>query len=155
MPINTASIKSFRRIPKTGEKDICLSPNQPIKPLKIDQEKPKVEPSIRDRKRKAREHVPKKKAPKAIAAKPKKADLGDSEYTIQVSSFKNESDAKAENDRIRDMGFESRVLKHDVKDRGTWYRVRVGSFGNKDEANAFKSQLRAKGLKSGMLMKLK
>ena len=58
-------------------------------------------------------------------------------YTIQISSFKEKSQADAYLAKIKQKESLSYVYSKEVKDKGMWYRVCVGQFANKTEAESY------------------
>ncbi len=66
----------------------------------------------------------------ALAAGP--AELG--EYTVQVSAFQTDEEARAYAAALERKGYKPFIVAATIVGKGTWYRVRIGSF--KDEAAA-------------------
>lgn len=59
-------------------------------------------------------------------------------YTLQESSWADEQKALARVKGLQAKGFQARVAKADLGDRGVWHRVVIGSFADMEEAKAFK-----------------
>ncbi|MBK1727607.1 SPOR domain-containing protein, partial [Halorhodospira neutriphila] len=61
--------------------------------------------------------------------------LGEGDYAVQVGSFRKESNARAERDRIRDLGIPAylEVVEYEGE---TMHRVRVGPVMGREEAEA-------------------
>lgn len=68
------------------------------------------------------------------------------DFTVQVASFENESDANERVSKLRAAGFEARTVAVEIPRRGTWYRVHVGSFGGREEAARTIGKLRSVGV---------
>ncbi len=60
------------------------------------------------------------------------------EYTVQVSAFRTQAEARAYASALERKGFKPFVVSSDVGGKGMWYRVRIGSFT--DEAGAQKAK---------------
>ena len=58
------------------------------------------------------------------------------QYTVQIGSFKNESDAKKLQNKLKSKGYPA-FLKQVELAQGTMFRVRVGSFENSDIAKNY------------------
>lgn len=67
------------------------------------------------------------------------------QFTVQVGSHNDVSQADGQAEKLRAAGFEPRVVSVDIPKRGRWYRVQAGSFNNRDEANRYGAQIVAKG----------
>ena len=67
-------------------------------------------------------------------------------FTAQVGSYSNVSNANERVSALRAAGFESRAVEVEIPGRGVWYRVQCGRFGTREEAAHFGTQLRAKGV---------
>lgn len=96
-------------------------------------------------------------APSAGAAPPPGAEdaglaRGRGNYTVQVGSYSNPSEANEHVSRLRAAGFEARAVAAELPKRGTWYRVQAGRFEMRDEAAKAGAQLRAKGLAAGAIV---
>lgn len=65
-------------------------------------------------------------------------------YQLQVSSFKQESDAEGFASALRRRGHKAYVQKANVKGRGVWYRVRIGPFRYKRSAQIYRQDFEAK-----------
>jgi cell division septation protein DedD len=60
----------------------------------------------------------------------------DGQYTIQIGSFKNESDAKKLQNKLKSKGYPA-FLKQVTIGEDTWFRLRIGTFENKDQAKMY------------------
>lgn len=65
-------------------------------------------------------------------------------YQLQVSSFKNKSDADAFAAALRRRGHRAHVEAAHVKGRGLWHRVRIGPFKYKRSAQIYRQDFEAK-----------
>lgn len=73
-------------------------------------------------------------------------------FTVQVGSFNNSSEANGHVSKLRAAGFEARAVPVELPGRGTWHRVQAGRFATRDEAAKAGAALRAKGLASAALV---
>lgn len=64
-------------------------------------------------------------------------------YTLQIASHPTMERARAEMDRLRELGLEPHVVAADVPGQGQFYRVRVGKYPSMDEARSAQNQIRA------------
>ncbi|HSG30764.1 MAG TPA: SPOR domain-containing protein [Thermodesulfobacteriota bacterium] len=58
------------------------------------------------------------------------------QYTIQIGSFKNESDAKSLQNKLKSRGYPA-FLKQVTIGEDTWFRLRIGTFETKDQAKIY------------------
>jgi DedD protein len=65
-------------------------------------------------------------------------------YSLQVSSFRTDTEATAFAEQLRGRGHKSYIVEAHVPGRGTWYRVRVGPFPNQQAAAAYRQAFEAK-----------
>ena len=86
----------------------------------------------------------------AAAPAPPAAARGN--FTVQVGSFNNQSEANEHVSRLRGAGVEARSVAAELPGRGTWYRVQAGRFETRDEAAKAGAQLRARGLAAAALV---
>ncbi len=91
-------------------------------------------------------------APQAQSAEGVSPAEGRGNYTVQVGSFSNPSEANEHVSRLRGAGFEARAVAVELPKRGTWYRVQAGRFETRDEAAKAGAQLRSKGLAAAALV---
>ncbi len=89
--------------------------------------------------------VPESRAPLA-AAYDVRADLDhgpaeSGDYTVQVSSFQTQEDAKAFVAALERKGYKPFVVVAEVSGKGKWYRVRLGAFKELEHANSAKELL--------------
>lgn len=63
-------------------------------------------------------------------------------FTVQVGSYSDAAQAEGRAASLRSAGFESRIVKVEIPQRGTWYRVQSGRFGTREEATRYGQQLR-------------
>ena len=76
-------------------------------------------------------------------------------YSVQVASFKTESDAKTERDMLMEYGKESFIIKSESKNSGDiWYKVYVGRFSDKEQAEKKRPQLVKDGYKDCVVKKI-
>ena len=67
-------------------------------------------------------------------------DTGDRDalaYTIQVKAFREEPQAQAYLDQLRQGGYDAWLVQSDLPDQGVWWRVRVGRFATMTEATDY------------------
>lgn len=62
--------------------------------------------------------------------------VADGQYTIQIGSFKNESDAKKLQNKLKSKGYPA-FLKQVTIGEDTWFRLRIGTFETKDQAKIY------------------
>ena len=62
--------------------------------------------------------------------------VADGQYTIQIGSFKNESDAKNLQNKLKSKGYPA-FLKQVTIGEDTWFRLRIGTFETKDQAKIY------------------
>ncbi len=58
-------------------------------------------------------------------------------YIVQVASFKSESIAQREVNKIKSKGYSAFVERTEIPNRGIWYRVKVSGFNSVNEAQNF------------------
>lgn len=58
-------------------------------------------------------------------------------YIVQVASFRSESIAQKEVNKIKSKGYSAFQERKEIPNRGTWYRVKVSGFKSADEAQNF------------------
>lgn len=63
------------------------------------------------------------------------------QYTVQVSSFPSQDEAKAFSSALERKGFRPYVVSADLAGKGTWYRVRIGRFDTEEQARQAKGVL--------------
>ncbi|MBK8482723.1 MAG: SPOR domain-containing protein [Proteobacteria bacterium] len=73
--------------------------------------------------------------PTAIPAAPPRGG-----YTLQVSAFQSEVEAKQFLRQLERRGLHPQLVRAEVPDRGTWYRVRLGQYKSWEQAVAAKEQ---------------
>ena len=67
----------------------------------------------------------------------------DGDYTLQVVSYQNPTDANVFAQGLRDKGHEAFVVTAEIPDRGRWWRVRIGPFDNMREAESYRASFEA------------
>lgn len=67
---------------------------------------------------------------------------GASFYTVQVGSFRSETDAQRLQQQLAQKGYAARLLSITLPGKGLWHRVRIGRFAERAEANAMAQRLR-------------
>jgi len=77
---------------------------------------------------------------------------GSGNYTVQVGSYNDLSEANQRVSQLRSAGFESRAVAVELPKRGTWYRVQAGRFETREEAAKAGAQMRAKGAASAAIV---
>jgi cell division protein FtsN len=73
-------------------------------------------------------------------------------FTAQVGSHSDQSEANAQVSKLRAAGFDAHSVAAELPGRGTWYRVQVGRFADKGEAAKTVAALRSKGAAAGALV---
>jgi hypothetical protein len=73
-------------------------------------------------------------------------------FTVQVGSYPEASQANERVSALRASGFEARAASVELPKRGTWYRVQAGRFQTREEATRFGAQLRAKGAADNVIV---
>jgi cell division protein FtsN len=63
-------------------------------------------------------------------------------FTVQIGSYSDVAQAEGRVASLRSAGFESRIVKVEIPQRGTWYRIQSGRFGTREEATRYGQQLR-------------
>lgn len=66
-------------------------------------------------------------------------------YTVQVSSYSTEREAKEHAANLKNHGYSSFYVPAQVKGK-TWFRVSIGLFDNYQSANHFKKELEKESL---------
>ena len=89
---------------------------------------------------------------KAKVATPAPVAEGGGNFTAQVGSHSDQSQANEQVSRLRAAGFDARAVAAALPGRGTWYRVQVGRFADRDEAAKTVASLRSKGAAAGALV---
>lgn len=95
-------------------------------------------------------------APKADekprAETPAQTNEAGGNFTAQVGSHSDRSEANEQVSHLRAAGFDARSVVAELPGRGTWYRVQVGRFADREEAAKTVAALRAKGAASAALV---
>lgn len=73
-------------------------------------------------------------------------------FTAQVGSHSDQSEANEQVSRLRAAGFDARSVAVELAGRGVWYRVQVGRFADRGEAAKTVAALRAKGAAASALV---
>lgn len=89
---------------------------------------------------------------KARVETPAPAAGGEGNFTAQVGSHSDQSEANEQVSRLRAAGFDARSVAAELPGRGTWYRVQVGRFADRGEAAKTVAALRSKGAAAGALV---
>ena len=76
----------------------------------------------------------------ALAASP--LPPGASFYTVQVGSFRRDTDAQRLLQQLAQKGYAARLLSITLPGKGLWHRVRIGTFAERAEANEMAQRLR-------------
>ena len=83
---------------------------------------------------------------------PAPVDAGGGNFTAQVGSHSDQSQANEQVSRLRAAGFDARAVAAALPGRGTWYRVQVGRFADRGEAAKTAADLRSKGAAANALV---
>jgi cell division protein FtsN len=67
---------------------------------------------------------------------------GASFYTVQVGSFRRDTDAQRLLQQLAQKGYAARLLSITLPGKGLWHRVRIGTFAERAEANEMAQRLR-------------
>ena len=73
-------------------------------------------------------------------------------FTVQVGSYPDASQANERVSALRASGVEAQAAGVEIPKRGTWYRVQAGRFRTRDEATRFGAQLRARGAADNVIV---
>ncbi|MBA3241863.1 MAG: SPOR domain-containing protein [Acidobacteria bacterium] len=73
-------------------------------------------------------------------------------FTVQVGSYPDASQANERVSALRASGVEAQAAGVEIPKRGTWYRVQAGRFQTREEATRFGAQLRAKGAADNVIV---
>lgn len=76
----------------------------------------------------------------AMGGEQNKPEVSDVLYRVQVGAFKKADNARAMNDRIKNAGFDTYLIKV-----GDLYKIQVGAFAKKENAEAMEKQIRSFG----------
>ena len=103
--------------------------------------------------------APEKPAPEAAKAPapqpeaPRSSEgAGGGNFTVQVGSFNNPSEANQRVSQLRAAGFESRSVAVELPGRGTWFRVQVGRYATREEAAKAGAQMRVEGAAAAVMV---
>jgi hypothetical protein len=94
---------------------------------------------------------PQESRPQEVAP-PVETAAGAGNFTVQVGSYPDASQANERVSALRAVGFEARAAAVEIPKRGTWYRVQAGRFQTREEATRFGAQLRAKGAADNVIV---
>jgi len=75
---------------------------------------------------------------------PAEAARGGLRFTLQVSSFQEQPEARALVEKLRARGYNPYTIVSNVPGRGRWYRVRVGKFASRQAAETFQRRFERK-----------
>lgn len=92
-------------------------------------------------------------APKTSAVAPSKQTAA-APYSVQVGSFREESQAKTLVSELARQQVQGRVKRVDLGQKGTWWRVLVGHYANADEAATAGSGIRQRTGKSYLVTRV-
>ncbi|MGA9994400.1 MAG: tetratricopeptide repeat protein, partial [Pyrinomonadaceae bacterium] len=73
------------------------------------------------------------------------ANEAEGNYTIQIGSYTDETQAAERAERLRLKGFDSYITKVEIPNRGTWFRIQSGHFKTREEAEEYGTKLKDKG----------
>jgi len=85
----------------------------------------------------------------ALAASP--PPPGASFYTVQVGSFRRDTDAQRLQQQLAQKGYAARLLSITLPGKGLWHRVRIGTFAERAEANEMAQRLRRQENLTGLV----
>ncbi|MCX5821731.1 MAG: SPOR domain-containing protein [Deltaproteobacteria bacterium] len=69
---------------------------------------------------------------------------GEGRFEIQVSAYQDRRKAEQTIEKLKPLGFPSRVVMKDLPGKGRWFRVIVGGFENREKAKAAVDQIAGK-----------
>ncbi|MFN0124592.1 MAG: YCF48-related protein [Blastocatellia bacterium] len=72
-------------------------------------------------------------------------------YTVQVSAWRTEAEARVELGRLREHGIDAYVIRANVPGKGIYYRVRFGHFGSQAVAARAAAAARGQGIREFMI----
>lgn len=78
-----------------------------------------------------------KATPPSVPAKPAVRGA----FTVQVGSFKTDSEARGMARKLEQKGYTASVVSSSLGAKGNWYRVRVGAFSSDVDARSMKAKL--------------
>jgi len=90
--------------------------------------------------------------PSQSAEPPAQSADANGNFTVQVGSFNNSSEANERVSGLRNAGFEARSVAVELPGRGKWYRVQVGRFADRAEASKTAASLRSKGAGAALVV---
>jgi cell division protein FtsN len=82
----------------------------------------------------------------APEVKPSQMENARGNFTVQVGSYSDSSQAEERAAALRSAGFDARIVPVQLPRRGTWYRVQAGRFGTREEAASYGQRLRTQKL---------
>jgi DedD protein len=85
-------------------------------------------------KKRTTEAEPARAASTTVTAVEAKAESGNGNYTLQLSSFQARTEADQFIQKLQQQGLHPHVIPTPIPGRGTWYRVRLGRFKSWEEA---------------------
>ncbi|MFN3698138.1 MAG: SPOR domain-containing protein [Pseudobdellovibrio sp.] len=90
----------------------------------------------------------------SVPAKVNSMTAANAQYTVQIGSYPEESEAQKVSDSLIARGYKANTVPADVKGK-TWYRVQVGMFRTVAEAQDYKKELMEKNkLSSAIVQKI-
>ena len=129
----------------------ATSPPAKSAPVAVGEAKATVEKALPPAPEKPAAEPAKAPAPQPAAPASPEAAAGGN-YTVQVGSFNNPSEANERVSQLRAAGFEARAVAVELPQRGTWYRVQAGRYATRDEAAKGGAQMRAKGVAAAVMV---
>ncbi|HEU4594325.1 MAG TPA: SPOR domain-containing protein [Pyrinomonadaceae bacterium] len=124
---------------------VAAAETAPAPPVKAAKEEPTQQPSQEPR------QPPQESRPQEVAP-PSETAAGAGNFTVQVGSYPDASQANERVSALRAVGLEARAAAVEIPKRGTWYRVQAGRFQTREEATRFGAQLRAKGAADNVIV---
>jgi len=88
----------------------------------------------------------------AGAKAPSQAASGDTAFSIQVASSRDEGDTRRLAKKLVAAGYDARVVPADIPGRGRWYRVRVGHFPSRESASLKQAEIKVAVNLSGIVV---
>lgn len=138
LPVDTNIIidddeNNFPRVPSVPVTDQKGAASLP--PAKLPVQQQKVESD------RTNSTIPLSKTPATDTRIGKAVYYDGSNYSVQVSSWRNKVKAEQEIQRLKKLGLNAFLFEAYLPQKGgTWYRVRVGNFKSKEEAEEFESK---------------
>lgn len=160
-PLETASVISDQELPEEAEQTIQPEESK-TKASEADKPQSKPSPASQTKPEKPKAHAttpsvkklstpaPSPKKSPAVSTAPKQTKQT---YSVQVGAFRDKLNAVAYTKQLVEKGYDARVHKTDLADKGALYRVLIGKFDQKKEASQMARTVRMKEKVSTVLFR--